>query len=130
MFTVDELTVIPSNRKDTELLEGVVMTNGADGGIKNVGDGGEGDGGGGGSGGDSGSACDSTTSTAETKLAKKFIDLSDEPPPVFWIDAYSQGKILPRELTLSSGPDANILFYDYEPKVEPLVGFDMSFMHV
>jgi len=44
---------------------------------------------------------------------KKFVDLSNEPPPGWWLQAYAQGSGPKRELRVFSTEDQNIIFYDY-----------------
>jgi len=45
---------------------------------------------------------------------KKMIDLTNETPPGWWLQAFAKGTVLPRKLEVYSDADMNIIFYDYE----------------
>jgi hypothetical protein len=56
------------------------------------------------------------TAGSSSELKKKFVDLTNEPPPAFWIDSLATGNLLPRYLATYSTPTQNIVYWDYEPK--------------
>jgi len=48
------------------------------------------------------------------KVPKKMIDLTDEPPPGWWLQYFAKGVVLPRKLQVYSDTDQTVIFYDYE----------------
>lgn len=44
---------------------------------------------------------------------KKYVDLTNEPPPGWWLQEYAKGNGPQRELRVFSSEDQNIVFYDY-----------------
>ncbi len=67
-------------------------------------------------GGPSASIGSGTATAGSSSELKKFVDLTNEPPPAFWIDSLATGNLLPRYLATYSTPTQNIVYWDYEPK--------------
>lgn len=49
-------------------------------------------------------------------LDKPILDLTHEPPPAEWLEAYAKGEHRRRELTVVPGKDTTVIFYDYNPR--------------
>ena len=54
------------------------------------------------------------------ELNCKLVDLTKQPPPAFWSNAYLQGIHLPRELKVTHLEESGqvIVYYDYAPKTK------------
>jgi len=61
----------------------------------------------------SGSLVSKASMEQPKREVKKLVDLSNEPPPGWWLQSYAKGIVLPRKLLVHSTEDQNIIFYDY-----------------
>lgn len=61
--------------------------------------------------------------SGKNEKGKPLLDLSKEPPPPEWMKAYANGEHRRRELRFWSGPEHDILFYDYDPKYKVSVSW-------